>query len=50
MPFEGEMDRRSRETDDSLRYLVEYQLRDQNEIERLSRDLMQIRYTGENQP
>jgi hypothetical protein len=48
--FAAEMDRRSRETDDSLRYLVEYQLRDQDEIERLSRDLMQIRYNGENQP
>lgn len=48
--FTVEMDRRSRETNDGLRYLIEYQLRDQQEIERLSRDLMQIRYEGENQP
>jgi len=48
--FAAEMDRRSRETNDSLRYLVEYQLRDQQEIERLSRDMMRIRYTGESQP
>lgn len=48
--FAAEMDRRSRETDDSLRYLLEYQLRDQQEIERLSEDLLQIRYSGEDLP
>lgn len=48
--FATEMDRRSRETNDGLRYLVEHQLRDQQEIDRISRDLMQIRYTRDDQP
>lgn len=48
--FAAEMDRRSRQTEDGLRYLVEHQLRDQQDIERLNRDLMQIRYVRDDEP